>query len=38
MARTTGLSKRGEVLEVQVLPSGQVPDGYDAGQVASVDG
>ena len=35
-AGTTGLSKRAEAVEVQVLPQGQVPRGYDASQAACV--
>ena len=37
-AGTTGLSRRAEAVEVQVLPAGQVPDGYDASQVACIVG
>ena len=35
-AGTTGLSKRAEAIDIQVLPEGQVPDGYDAYKGASV--
>ena len=37
-AGTTGLSKRAEAIDVQVLPQGQVPRGYDASQAACVSG
>lgn len=35
-AGTTGLYKRGEALEVQILPKGQVPAGYDASKAAAI--
>ncbi|MDO4798768.1 MAG: hypothetical protein Q4A01_12205 [Coriobacteriales bacterium] len=35
-AGTTGLSKRAEAIEVQVLPQDQVPAGYDASVPACV--
>ena len=37
-AGTTGLAKRAEAVEVQVLPQGQVPRGYDASKAACVTG
>ncbi len=37
-AGTTGLSKRAEAIDVQVLPQGQVPRGYDASRAACVNG
>ena len=37
-AGTTGLGKRAEAIEVQILPQGQVPNGYDASQAACVAG
>ncbi len=33
-AGATGLSKRGEAIDVQVLPKGQAPAGYDASKAA----
>ena len=33
---TVGLSKRAEAVDVQVLPQGQLPSGYDAGKAACV--
>ncbi len=33
-AGTTGLSKRAEAIDVQVLPKGQAPAGYDAPKAA----
>ena len=36
-AGTTGLSRRAEAIDVQILPTGQVPDGYD-GSVACIVG
>ena len=35
-AGTAGLSKRAEAIDVQILPVGQFPDGYDAAQAACV--
>ena len=35
-AGTTGLSKRAEAIDVQILPRGQVPNGYDAEKAACV--
>ena len=35
-AGTEGLSLRAEAIDVQVLPQGQVPAGYDAGKAACV--
>ena len=35
-AGTTGLSRRAEAIDVQVLPQGQVPNGYDASKAACV--
>ena len=37
-AGTTGLSKRAEAIEVQVLSQGSAPSGYDASQAACVGG
>ena len=37
-AGTTGLSKCAEAIDVQVLPQGQVPRGYDASRAACVNG
>ncbi len=37
-AGTAGLAKRAEAIDVQVLPQGQVPRGYDAGKAACVNG
>ncbi|MDO4808308.1 MAG: hypothetical protein Q4A07_13785, partial [Coriobacteriales bacterium] len=33
-AGTTGLSRRAEAIEVQILPQGQFPAGYDEGVAA----
>jgi hypothetical protein len=38
LAGTTGLAKRAEAIDVQVLPQSQVPRGYDAGKAACVNG
>ena len=35
-AGTTGLSKRAEAVELQVLPQGQTPSDFDASQAACV--
>ena len=35
-AGTSGLAKRAEAIDVQILPQGQVPAGYDAGKAACV--
>ena len=37
-AGTAGLAKRAEAIDVQVLPQGQVPRGYDASKAACVTG
>jgi uncharacterized protein YjdB len=36
-AGTTGLAKRAEAMELQILPKGQVPAGYDASKPACVN-
>lgn len=33
-AGSTGLAKRAEAIEIQILPAGQVPSDYDAGKPA----
>ena len=38
LSGTTGKSKRLEAIDVQVLPQGQVPGGYDASRAACVNG